>query len=44
MKNKYFEDEDIYFNGSSNIDMGKIWYESIIFSFCYAFFSTLLVC
>ena len=38
----YVEKE--YKNGSSNIDMGKIWYESIIFSFCYAFFSTLLVC
>ena len=35
---KIFE-ENILIRGSSNIEMGKKWYENIIFSFIYAIIS-----
>ena len=34
-----FGGSEAYFQGSSNIEMGKKWYENIIFSFIYAIIS-----
>ena len=36
---KDMKKENIQFYGSSNIEMGKKWYENIIFSFIYAIIS-----
>ena len=33
------QNDNNYLNGSSSIEMGKKWYENIIFSFIYAIIS-----
>ena len=39
LRKAYENSEKLFFFGSSNIEMGKKWYENIIFSFIYAIIS-----